>query len=78
MGNIANKLTKVATLGLVDDVTGEEAAAKAAQQAAGQQASAADQGIAEQRRQFDATQASLQPRIEGGNLAFQQRSTFYR
>lgn len=44
MGNIVNKVTKVATLGLVDDVTGMEAAQDAAR------GGAATQAAAEQRK----------------------------
>jgi hypothetical protein len=70
MSNIVNKVVKIATFGLVDDITGSEAAGEAAQQAANVQTQAADAGIQEQRRQFDLTRGDLEPRIQGGNRAF--------
>jgi len=73
MSKFINTVTKVATLGLVKDVTGVEAAQKAAGKAAGVQASAAEAGIEEQRRQFDITQANLQPFQEAGVGALGQQ-----
>ena len=69
MGFGLNKLVKVGTLGLVPDITGEDAATAAnARIQAGTQA-----GIAEQRRQFDVTQETLRPSIEAGDLAREQQ-----
>lgn len=73
MSGIVNKVTKIATLGLVDDITGAEAGAKAASKAAGIQSSAAQAGIEEQRRQFDITQEQLAPFREAGVSALQQQ-----
>ena len=47
--------------------------ADAASEAAGIQAGAAGEGIAEQRRQFDALQALLKPYVEAGTPALQQQ-----
>ena len=46
---------------------------KAANKAADAQTSAANQGIAEQQRQFDAIQKLLAPYVSGGTAAFQQQ-----
>lgn len=73
MSSIVNKVTEVATLGLVEDVTGAEAAGDAASRAAGVQAQQAQSAVEEQRRQFDITQETLQPSIEAGNLAREQQ-----
>lgn len=54
---------------LVGDITGANAAAKAAEQAARTQANSAQAGIDEQRRQFDALQKLLQPYTEAGTDA---------
>jgi hypothetical protein len=71
MSNLVNGLVKFATLGLVDDVTGSEAAGEAGQAAASVQSQAALAGIEENRRQFDLNRGDLEPRIQGGNQAFQ-------
>jgi hypothetical protein len=71
MGGLVNSIVEIGTLGLVKDVTGAEAAAEAGQAAAGVQSGAALAGIEENRRQFDLNRGDLQPRIEGGNQAFQ-------
>ena len=60
MGFSLNSLVSAGTLGLVPDITGEDAAAAAA--AAANQGSQA--GIAETRRQFDLTRADLLPFLE--------------
>lgn len=73
MSNIVNTITEVATLGLVKDVTGVEAAQKAAGQAASLQAGAAqtaEQGV---NRRFDITQESLRPFQEAGVGALGQQ-----
>jgi hypothetical protein len=70
MGGLVNSIVKIGTLGLIDDVTGAEAAAEAGQAAAGVQSGAALAGIEESRRQFDLNRGDLEPRIEGGNQAF--------
>ena len=73
MGGIVNKVTKIATLGLVDDVTGADAAADAARQAAGIQSQQALGAQAEQARQFDISQGNLAPAREAGDLAREQQ-----
>ena len=73
MGGLVNSIVKVGTLGLVSDVTGQEAAGKAAQQAAAGQATAAEQGTAEVRRQFDITQQQLAPFQQAGVSALEQQ-----
>lgn len=55
-----NDIVKVGTLGLVPDITGEDAA-----QAASDRVSAAtDKGVAEERRQFDLTRSDLLPFLQ--------------
>lgn len=56
---------------LVGKITGADAQAKAATNAAGIQQQAAQQGIDEQRRQFDALIELMQPYVTGGTGAFQ-------
>lgn len=73
MSSIVNKVVEIGTYGLVDDVTGVDAANEAAQAAAGVQADASLAGIDEQRRQFDATQANLQPFQDAGVGALTQQ-----
>ena len=73
MSGVVNKVVEVSTFGLVDDVTGVEAAQDAANEAAGIQAQGAQAGIAEQRRQFDITQGNLQPFQEAGVSALGQQ-----
>jgi hypothetical protein len=73
MGSLVNKVVKIGTLGLVSDVTGQEAAGKAAEKAAAGQATAAEQGTAEVRRQFDITQEQLQPFQQAGVSALEQQ-----
>jgi len=58
---------------LFGEVTGANQAANAAQQAAQTQSGAAQAGINEQRRQFDAIQALLAPYAQGGQQAFGQQ-----
>lgn len=73
MGSIVNKVTEIGTFGLVKDITGQEAAAQAAQQAGTlqqQAALAAEQGIQER---FEATQAMIQPQVEAGDIAREQQ-----
>lgn len=55
---------------------GSSMQASAAEDAANIQAGAADQGIAEQRRQFDALQALLKPYTEAGVPALEQQQAF--
>jgi hypothetical protein len=59
---------------------GQQQAAQAQSQAAGQaaaaQSQAAAEGIAEQRRQFDATQKLLSPYVQAGTPALQQQQAF--
>lgn len=73
MGSLLNSVVEISTLGLVSDVTGQEAAAGAAREAGQLQATAAEQGIAETRRQFDVTQESLRPFQEAGVSALGQQ-----
>lgn len=54
---------------LVGGITGANAQADAAQSAANTQAAASQQGIAEQRRQFDYIQNLLAPFVSAGNSA---------
>lgn len=54
----------------IGKITGADAAARGAEQAAATQGAAAQAGIDEQRRQFDAIQQLLAPFIEGGTDAF--------
>lgn len=73
MGSVVNKAVNIGSFGLVSDLTGEEAAAAAAQQAAGLQAgaaTAAEQGI---QRRFEETQAMIRPQVEAGDIARQQQ-----
>ena len=73
MGNLVNKVVEIGTFGLVDDITGTEKAEQAAVQAGELQATAAEQGIDEQRRQFDITQQNLQ---EAQQFAREQQQPF--
>lgn len=73
MSNIVNQTVKFATFGQVKDITGSEAAGRAAGRAADVQAQAAETGISEQRRQFDITQGNLQPFQEAGVGALSQQ-----
>jgi len=73
MSSLVNKVVKVASFGMVDDVTGVEGAQKAARKAGDLQAQAAFAGIDEQRRQFDVTQQNLQPFQEAGVSALAQQ-----
>jgi hypothetical protein len=73
MSGIINKVVEVSSFGLIDDITGVEAAQDAANKAAGIQAQGAEAGIAEQRRQFDVTQANLKPFQEAGVGALGQQ-----
>lgn len=59
--------------GVVGGITGSTAAAKGAQQAAGTQAQAAEMGIEEQRRQFDAIQKLLSPFVTAGTGALAEQ-----
>jgi hypothetical protein len=56
---------------LVGKLTGADAAAKGATNAAATQQQAAQAGIDEQRRQFDALVQLMQPFVQGGTSAFQ-------
>jgi hypothetical protein len=58
---------------VVGGLTGATQQAEAAQQAAGVQAGMASEGIAEQRRQFDALQRLMSPYVMSGNAAMQQQ-----
>jgi hypothetical protein len=73
MTNIVNKVTEIATLGLVKDVTGSEAAGRAAQQAAGVQQQQLLGAQQEEARQFDVTQENLAPFREAGVAALGQQ-----
>ena len=67
-----NKVTEVATLGLVDDVTGTEAAQDAAKDAARVQADAGRQAILEARRTAEKGQEFLAPFAEIGRQGIDQ------
>jgi len=73
MGKFVSDRIEMATLGLVKDPFGIEAGEEAAQEAADVQLAGTQAGIAEQRRQFDITQASLKPFQEAGTGALQQQ-----
>ena len=73
MGGLVNKVVEIGTLGLVDDITGQDAVADAAQAAAGVQADASLAGIEEQRRQFDISQEQAAPFREAGVGALGQQ-----
>ncbi len=73
MSGIVNKAVEIGSFGLIQDVTGAEAGADAANKAAGIQAQGAQAGIAEQRRQFDITQEQLSPFREAGVSALEQQ-----
>ena len=73
MSGIINKVVEVSSFGLIDDITGVEAAQDAANKAAKTQEKGAKAGIAEQRRQFDITQGNLQPFQEAGVDALGQQ-----
>ena len=75
MSSLVNKVVKISSLGLVDDITGVDAAADAAAKAGDIQANAAQAGINEQRRQFDITQESFKPFQEAGASAVGQQQT---
>ena len=69
---IVNKITKVATLGLVDDITGEDAAKDAAKEAARVQAAAGGDAIAAQQLASAKGQEFLQPFAELGQQGIDQ------
>lgn len=77
MSKVVDSVVSVGTFGLVDDFSGAGAAADAANAAAGVQASAAESAaaasVAENRRQFDLTQANYKPVIDAGNTAREQQ-----
>lgn len=57
----------------IGTLTGDKQAADAAKAAAETQAAAANAGIAEQRRQFDATQAAMAPYMQAGGASVAQQ-----
>jgi hypothetical protein len=72
----ARSLTVGVALGgaaLVGGIYSANKQSHAAQDAAGQQAASAQQGIDEQRRQFDAVRQLLQPYVDTGNNALTQQ-----
>lgn len=73
MSSFVNSAVKISTFGLVDDVTGVEAAQDAAGEAANLQYQGTQAGIAEQRRQFDITQGNLKPFQDAGVAALNQQ-----
>ncbi|PHS61645.1 MAG: hypothetical protein COB12_11950 [Flavobacterium sp.] len=73
MSGLVNSVVEIGTFGLIDDVTGVEAAQKAAGKAAGVQAQGVQAGIEEERRQFDVTQQNLAPFREAGVGALEQQ-----
>jgi hypothetical protein len=60
-------------MGFISNLTGAKQAGQAAERAATTQAQAADRGIAEQRRQFDALVELMAPYVTGGQEAFSQQ-----
>lgn len=73
MGDLVNQFVEVSTFGLVEDITGQEAAAQAAQQAGTlqqQAALAAEQGI---QQRFETTQEMIRPQVEAGDIAREQQ-----
>jgi hypothetical protein len=68
---LSNLINSVFEIVGIDDITGAEAAGEAGQAAADVQSQAAFAGIEENRRQFDLNRGDLEPRIQGGNQAFQ-------
>ncbi len=73
MGSLVNTVVDIGTLGNVSDVTGQKAAARAAEGAADVQAQASQAGIEEQRRQFDISQEQAAPFREAGVGALGQQ-----
>ena len=73
MGSLVNTVVEIGTLGLVKDVTGQEAAADAAIEASNVQAAASLAGVEEQRRQFDISQEQASPFREAGVGALGQQ-----
>ena len=69
---IVNKITKVATLGLVDDITGEDAAKDAARDAAKVQAAAGGDAIAAQQLASAKGQEFLTPFAQVGQQGIDQ------
>jgi len=59
--------------GIIGDITGANQAARGAERASAAQAAAAEKGIAEQRRQFDALIELMSPYVTGGQEAFGQQ-----
>ena len=73
MSKIIKKADEIGSFGLIDDVTGVDAAGRAAGQAADIQAQGELAGIEERRRQFDVTQESFRPFQEAGVSALGQQ-----
>jgi hypothetical protein len=73
MGSLVNTVVEIGSLGLVKDVTGQEAAADAAIEASNVQAAASLAGAEEQRRQFDISQEQASPFREAGVGALGQQ-----
>lgn len=67
--SIAKGFTAKGSLSLLGDITGANAAADAASEAAALQAGLSREAIAEQRRQFDSLQALLAPFVKTGTSA---------
>jgi len=60
-------------MGFISKLTGAKQAGEAAERGATTQAQAAEKGIAEQRRQFDALVELMSPYVTGGQEAFSQQ-----
>ena len=73
MGGLVNNAAEVGSFGLIKDITGSEAAAEAAVDAAKGQERAALAGVEEQRRQFDISTEGLKPFQEAGVSAIGQQ-----
>ena len=59
----------IATVSTVGGIAGSYMAGQSAEDAARMQAGSAEQGIAEQRRQFDAVQTLMKPYVQSGESA---------
>ena len=73
MAKLVSDAIEFVSFGLIDDPLGIDAAEEAATQAGQVQAEAAATGQAEVARQFDVTQANLQPFQEAGVSALEQQ-----
>lgn len=73
MSGVVDTVAEIGSFGLVSDLSGTEAASRAAREAAGLQAGAASEAERGIQSRFEATQQMLQPQVEAGDLARQQQ-----